>query len=491
MDLEIKNTADLIKEFRGVHARLGELDASNKAAHEKAAADFAEKLRGIEERQALAGKRETAPVGGDAALVSRFVRNDGSINLARSTETVMFAGQMVKVQRDGLLTDAPATEWDRELKHIALAMTIFRNVTGREPVTLKGRLLAHCAKAPTAGGFRRALEKTIEKSISDTAGSGAEWIPDTPISALYEDFFTPAGIAALFGTTTINGPIIVPKITDTGRPYLKGKASTNDPDQYTASDVTSDSQTIEVAGFAARFLVDDAATEDAIFALAPEIARRAARAISDGYEDCMINGDTTATHQDAIASWNLRSRWGSAGLGGSADHRRGFKGFRKIALERALGVDLSAAQTVAGVMGSVVGAMGELAASDIALLCSPEVLYQKLMIDSNVLTVDKAGARATWLTGQLASIGGHPLFSSRWMGADLAASGLYTGSGSKSGLLAVSRGEFMHYASRSVVVEQDKDITRGVYNIVATQRKTMKTLSSSTAKVVSFAYNML
>ena len=491
MDLEIKNTADLIKEFRGVHARLGELDASNKEAHAKAAADFAEKLRGIEERQALAGKRETAPVGGDAALVSRFVRNDGSINLARSTEKVMFAGQMVEVQRDGLLTDAPATDWDRELKHIALAMTIFRNVTGREPVTLKGRLLAHCAKAPTAGGFRGALEKTVQKAISDTAGSGAEWIPDTPISALYEDFFTPAGIAALFGTTTINGPIIVPKITDTGRPYLKGKASTNDPDQYTASDITSDSQTIEVAGFAARFLVDDAATEDAIFALAPEIARRAARAISDGYEDCMINGDTTATHQDAIASWNLRSRWGSAGLGGSADHRRGFKGFRRLSVDRSTTVDLSASQTVAGVMGSVVGAMGELAASDIALICSPEVLYQKLMIDTSVLTVDKAGARATWLTGQLASIGGHPLFSSRWMGADLASTGLYTGSGSKSGLLAVSRGEFMHYASRSVVVEQDKDITRGIYNIVATQRKTMRTLSSSTAKVVSFAYNML
>lgn len=490
MDIEIKNTDDLMKQFRSVHAQLGALDASNKEAHAKAGADFTEKLRGIEERQALAGKRETAPVGGEAALVSRFVRNDGSINLARSTERVMFAGQMVEVQRDGLLTDAPATEWDRDLKHIALAMTIYRNVTGREPVTLKGRLLAHCAKAPTAGGFRDSLERTI-KSISDTAGSGAEWIPDTPLSALYEDSFTPSGIAALFGTTTINGPIIVPKITDTGRPYLKGKASTNDPDQYTASDVTSDSQTIEVAGFAARFLVDDAATEDAIFALAPEIARRAARAISDGYEDCMINGDTTATHQDAIASWNLRSRWGSAGLGGSADHRRGFKGFRRLSVDRSTTVDLSASQTVAGVMGSVVGAMGELAASDIALICSPEVLYQKLMIDSNVLTVDKAGARATWLTGQLASIGGHPLFSSRWMGADLATTGLYTGTGAKSGLLAVSRGEFMHYASRSVVVEQDKDITRGIYNIVATQRKTMKTLSSSTAKVVSFAYNML
>jgi len=495
MDISITNQAELLGEFRNVHDKIEaakhNTEAEIKRAHDKAAAEFGEKLRAMEERQAFAGRQAAAPVGGEAALVSRFTRSDGSISLVRSVERVQFAGQSVDVVRDGLFTDSPATPWDAELKQLALAATIYRSVTGRAPVTLRGRLLAHAAKAPTAGGFRAALEKTLVKSISDTAASGAEWIPDTPISALYEDYFTANGIAALFSTVNINGPIIVPKITDTGRPYLKGKASTNDPDQYTASDVTSDSQTIEAAGFAARFIVDDAATEDAIFALAPEIARRAARAIADGYEDCMINGDTAASHQDAIATWNLRSRWGATGLGGSGDHRRGFLGLRALAVDRSCTVDLTASQTASGVMGSVVGAMGELSASDIALITSPEVLYKKLMVDSSVLTVDKMGAAATILTGQLASIGGHPLFASRWMGADLASTGLYTGSGALSGLVAVSRGEFAHYQSRSVMVEQDKDITRGIYNIVATQRKSMRTLSSSGQKVVFYAYNML
>ena len=488
MEIEIKNNAELIGQFRTIHKEIGD----NKAAQDRAAADFADKLRAIEERTALAGKSIATPVGGEAALVSRFMRADGGVNLSRSVERIEFAGQMVDVQRDGLFTDAPATEWDRDLKAIGLAATLYRSVTGRNPVSLKGRLLAHAAKAPTAGGFRTALEKTIAKSISDTPGSGAEWIPDTPISALYEEYFTPNGIAALFDVVNINGPIIVPKITDTGRPYLKGKVSTNDPDQYTASDFTSDSQTIEVAGFAARFLIDDSATEDAIFALAPEIAKRAARAIGDGYEDCMMNGDTTATHQDTIAAWNLRSRWGATGLGGSGDHRRGFLGLRALAVDRSLTVDLTASQTASGVMGSVVGAMGELAASDIALITYPEALYKKLMVDSNVLTVDKMGNRATILTGQLASIGGHPLFSSRWMGADLNASGVFDNvTTTKSGLVAVSRSEWKHYASRSVMVEQDKDITRGAYNVVATQRKSLRTLSGGTSKVVFYAYNML
>jgi hypothetical protein len=482
METEIKTVADVVAEFKAVRKSLGD----NDAAHQRAAADFAERLRKVEERAAFAGKRETAPVGGEAALLSRFMRADGSIAMVRGVERSTFAGQPVEVEREGLFSDAPATEWDAELKRLAVARTVYRHAYGRSTPVLDARLLAHAAKAPTAGGFRAALEK----SISDTTGSGAEWIPDTPIATLYEDYFTPAGIAALFPSQAIRGPILVPSITDTGRPYLKGVASTNDPAQYTASDVSSASTTINPAGFAFRMVVDDSATEDAIFALLPEIARRAARAVLDGYEDCMINGDTTATHEDAIASWNIRSRWGSSGLGGSADHRRAFKGFRRIAVDRTATSDLSAAQTAAGVMG-LVGVMGELAASGIALITSPEVLYQKLMVDSNVLTVDKFGPRATLVTGQLAAIGGHPLVTSRWMSADLASTGLYTGSGAKSGLIAVSRGEFTHYESRATTVEQDKDITRGVYNVVSTLRRSLITLSSTSQKVAAFGINML
>ena len=141
-------------------------------------------------------------------------------------------------------------------------------------------------------------------------------------------------------------------------------------------------------------------------------------------------------------------------------------------------------------MGSVVSLLGERAASDIALITSPEVLYKKLLVDTNVLTVDKAGPLATWITGQLAAIGGHPLFVSRWVGSDMNASGIFDNvTTTKSGLLAVDRSGFNHYQTRAALVETEKDITRGAYNIVGTLRRTFRTLSAQ--KVAIYAYNML
>ena len=481
----IKDQADLVARFAHVAKTLGD----NEAAHKRAAEDFATKLRVIEERAAFANARETAPTGNVASLIERTMV-DGSVRLRGGAIRSEFAGQPVDVQVEGVLDGAPQTEWDAEFKRLALGRTLYRMATGRATPKIDAMILAHAAKAPTAGGFRKAVEGAIKKAISDTSGSGAEWIPDVPVSTLFEDFYTPNGIAALFPTISINGPTLFPSITDTFRPYLKGKVTTNDPSQYTASDATSANTTIETVGFAVRSVIDDAATEDSIFPLLPEIQRRMGRAVADAYEDCMVNGDTTATHEDTISAWNIRSRWGSTGLGGAADHRRGFKGMRRLAVDGSATVDISASQTVAGVMGSVVSLLGERAASDIALITSPEVLYKKLLVDTNVLTVDKAGPLATWLTGQLAAIGGHPLFVSRWMSADLNTAGIYDNSTkTKSGLLAVDRSAFNHYQTRAATVETDKDITRGAYQVVGTLRRTWRTLSSGIT--VAYGYNML
>lgn len=485
---KLDTPADLVAHFKAVAAEIsGTKDEAGK--HQKAAADFADRLRVIEERAAFAGAREAQATGNTAQLIERTMVN-GQVLLRGGKIRSEFAGQPVDIEVDGLLDGAPITEWDKEFKRLALARTMYRMATGRPTPKIDGMILAHAAKAPTANGFRKAIENTIKKSISDTASSGAEWIPDVPVSTLFEDFYTPNGIAALFPTINIMGPTLIPQITDTFRPYLKGKVTTNDPSQYTASDATSANTTIETVGFAVRSVIDDAATEDSIFPLLPEIQRRMGRAVADAYEDCMVNGDSTATHEDTIASWNVRSRWGSSGLGGAADHRRGFKGMRRLAVDGSATVDLSATQTVAGVMGSVVSLLGERAASDIALITSPEVLYKKLLVDSNVLTVDKAGPLATWITGQLAAIGGHPLFVSRWMSADLNASGIFDNvTKTYSGLVAVDRSAFSHYQTRAALVETEKDITRGAYNVVGTLRRTWRTLSSQVT--CAFAYKML
>ena len=429
-----------------------------------------------------------APTGESAR---KFVCDNGQVRFVSGVETRTFAGMTVRADMEGLLDSAPVSPWHQELLALMAGRKIVRSIFGTSPST-DAKILGHMAKAPQE--IRGALEATVKRAISDTSGSGAEWLPDVMSSRLYEEFYTAPGIADLFETVEMASAaagMIIPTISDTVRPYLKGKISNDDPTKYTGSTPGSSNQTMEAVGFAVRVLIDDSAVEDSVFPLLPQIQKRVGRALMDGYEDAMINGDTTATHEDAIASWNIRGRWGATGLGGSADHRRSFKGLRRIAVDRSLTVDQSAGQTVAKVMEQILGGLGERGTMDAVILVSPEVFFQKMLTDTNVLTVDKLGQLATILTGQLAQISGVPVVMTRWLSADLAASGLYTGTGAKSGVIGVSRTEFMHFNKRSTMVEIMKDITVGGYNVVATRRSKFATLSGSTSQVVKYGYNWL
>ena len=455
-----------------------------------AIADLTNKFQALQERQ-IDGARERAP-NGDS--LRRFIGADGKVLLKSAKTTETFAGRSVTVERDGLFDGAASNAWHQDLLRLSagrfFAKRIFKGTDKSDTPNLDKRILEHCAKAPQE--IRSALEGTIVKAMSDTAGSGAEWIPDTWSQQLYEEYYTPAGIDALFQIVDIPGPIVIPSITDIIRPYIKGKVTSDDPAKYTTSTPTTSSTTIDPGGLAARVLIDDAATEDSIIPMLPEIQRRLARALRDGYEDAMVNGSLTATHEDAIASWNARGRWGATALGGAADHRRSFDGLRRIANARTSSTDMTASQTISAVMGTLLGGLGERGNMDAVLIVSPEVFFKKMLTDSNVLTVDKLGASATLLQGQLATISGVPVVMSRWMTADLNASGLFDNvTVTKSGVLAVSREEFAHYQRRAALVEVDKDITVGAYNLVATLRRTFKTLSASSSKVVTYGFNWL
>lgn len=460
----------------------------NTAALKRLEADFVTASQRAEEQRAASRMVEKPMTGREGDLLHTLDAAKGHVRALSQTSTIVWAGKSYEVTNPGLLDAAPVNEWHADLQRAVAARNVFRKMKGtNHSPKLDAEVVGLLARAPQTNGFRAA----IEKAWSDTSGAGGEWVPDTFVPSLYEEFFLPNMVAALFPVISVSGPIIVPSLTDTHRPYIKGKVTVDNPSAYTASTATTGSTTIEPAAFAVRTLVDDALVEDSAIALLPTLMRSMGRAIGDAYEDCMMNGDTNATHQDAIASWNIRSRWGASNLGGSADHRRAFLGFRALAADRTATVDLSATQTAAGVMGSVVGAMGERAASDIVLLTSPEVMFQKLAVDSNVLTVDKLGAAATILTGQVASIGGHPVIMTRWMGADLATTGLFTATGAYSGLVAVDRGAWQHYQRRGPVIEMEREMTLGAYNLVGTLRRTFRTLSASTEKVSYYAYKML
>ena len=79
---------------------------------------------------------------------------------------------------------------------------------------------------------------------------------------------------------------------------------------------------------------------------------------------------------------------------------------------------------------------------------------------------------------------------SRFMGADLAASWLYTGAGTKTGILFFNQGSFAQYQRRGVTVETDKNIASGSIEIVSTLRNIAATADSATTKNVSFIINL-
>ena len=462
--------------------------AGDNAATTKAVEDLSGKLQGLMESQARPAMRSVEGAS-DRELVHRYCDETGRIHLKSNKRRLKFGGRTAEIHQPGLLDDKTVmTDWQQDLQKAVERRSLVRLVAKNNATPrTDAEILQILHRAPSG------IRGQIEKAITDSAGSGAEWIPDGTFPSIYEEFQVPNAVAALFGTIDMpNATMLQPSLTTGVRPYKRSAIASDDPSNYTGSTPVSSETTISVANWAVRVVYDEMDAEDAVVAMEPLVRRLVVDALNDGYEDAMINGDTNATHQDDIANWNIRSRWGSAGLGGAADHRRIFLGLRALAADRSQTIDMGSSQTVTGIMTDLVGGMGERAASQLAIIVSPEVFYQKLLADTNVLTLDKLGTGATLLSGQLASVFGHPIIVSRYLSADMNASGLYDNvTTNLSGVLAVDRSAFYHYQRRGALVELERDIKTGGTHVVATLRRTFRTVSGATEAVARFGYNWL
>lgn len=490
---QIKDNSGLITFLGEAKAAIEDLrkSADPSAAIERATSDFSEKFRKIEE-QLAAPKFVNRDVTGTDRDLAKYVKADGSLRLLGGTETVTFKGSNGKtitaeVDVPGLVDDVElASPWQRDLQRKIGERKLIKLAMGGGATPNTDRDIASLIARAPAG-----MRDIVARAFVDSATAGAEWIPDRFSPEVYMAFEAPTVLASLFGSVSLSGPTVKPKMTGQARPYKLSAINGDDPAVLTPCSVTTSSQTLDPGGFYVRMVVDKIASEDAAVAVIPMLQANMVKTMIDGYEDCIVNGDTAGTHQDAIATWNARSRWGASGLGGSADHRRTFLGLRALAFDRTATVDQSAGQTIAKIMEELFGAMGELAMQDGVICTSPEVFFKKLLLDSNVYTVDKFGPAATIRTGQLGAAGGRPIVVSRWVTADLATTGLYTGTGAYSGVLAFTPGAFAHYVRRGPSVEVEVSAKTQSTDLVITQRKAMDTLTASTEKVSTFGFKWL
>ena len=429
-------------------------------------------------------------VGNNENGLNQFVKSDGGLRLLTNTEIIKTSNGDRPVQKSGLLdTKDPTCKWHEDLIRLASERQIIR-MAQHVPYTPKYdvKLQNHLSKAPSN------LQNAITKVFADTAGVGAEWIPDQFLPDLFSLYEVPRGLRALFNEITVDkSTVLVPRLDAGGRPYLKGKLSQDDPlSKYTASSITTGQKSINLAGFATLYNIDDAAAEDSLIPALPTLSRQIAADLTDAFEDALINADTTASHGDTgLAEWNIRSRWGASGLGGTSDHRRAFMGLRHYALDigATAKTDLSSALTYENFL-ALRYKLGEIGTSNVVCVVSPEVYIKYIMGMNAVKTVDVYGDRASVVSGEVAQVGGVPIIVSRFLSADMHATGVYTGSGTTSGMLMVSTDAWNVYNRRGILVEQDKDIASGSIQLVSTMRASLATPAASSTVSVAYGYNL-
>lgn len=386
----------------------------------------------------------------------------------------------------GLLDDPkPQTEWQSDLQTQVAIRSLLRATRARESGATSRRI----------GRLLRNGPPQISRMFADNAGEGAEFMP-TAVSAMLDRYAAlPRAVASLFAQAPIsNVDVSNPFVTQGAVPKLVGTpvSGDNNPAVIGLGTPETAARTMTAKTVAVNILAQIDAAEDSIIAYAPWALSEIAIGIADGIEDAIINGDSTATHEDAIASWTGGSRWPSTGMGGSDDHRRAWKGLRRLAVDSSATSDRSASDTVVGAIGMRTMLTGAHRAGDLVYIANLANLIAKLLVDTNYLTVDKAGALATLLTGQVGMIGGYPVVISQFLTEDLAASGLFTGSGSKTGLLLVNRAQYKIPVRRGPSTTLSTMAHQHVAYLTGSVRQGFHDVQSvsSTNKTVAFAINM-
>lgn len=403
-------------------------------------------------------------------------------------------GSQVEVgELPGYLDDPnPKSEIQKEIQRVFSYRAVDRVL--RSSRNRSGRIVRSPHFDAQLGHLIKQAPVEVQRAFADSSTVGGEWIPDdyVPLLQTYIKGARAMGVGGLVEDIVVGrDTTIIPFLGNGFTPYVRGKTTSDDPAQFRTSSIGTDNRTVTVKTLAVRTQVDDEAAEDAYAFFMNSIFSEAAFALVSAEEDAFINGDTTASHQDTIATWTADGEWAASPGGGSDDHRRMALGLRARAVDITNSVDRSTFTfaTWMADRATLKGPKGQ--PLDVAAIVNGTILATKLMTLAEVVTIEKFGANATAVSGEIARLGGVPLLESAFMTFDLAASGLYTGSGATGGYAMFKRSRFKRIVRRAVRFAVQRDETRGIAHHVWSQRGLpIFNIGTTSEKNVRYAYNM-
>jgi len=198
----------------------------------------------------------------------------------------------------------------------------------------------------------------------------------------------------------------------------------------TLSNASAQGLTLDAKKLAAGVEVADEVTEDSIVAIMPEFQAALAQAFAEALENAILNGDTSST-DPLLKVWN---------------------GILKGA--HSLDIGTFAAQHIQQACAQ----MGKLGVNpnEVVVVVNP-AKFAEMVGWEEVSTVDKYGAQATIVTGELAKVYGKPVVVSAFVPASVHA-------------LVFNRRAFLLGVRRGLRVETQRDIVKQTDILVTTMR---------------------
>lgn len=322
------------------------------------------------------------------------------------------------------------------------------------------------------GELRKAMDTA-------TATEGLEWLPTVLSTQLIEKYRLEARVPGLFTELAMPAnPWKLPTSLADMTFYLIGESTSDEPSETPTTDLTTGAVTLTAKKLRARSIWSEELDEESIIPLLPAVKDNIAKSAALAVEDVIINGDTTATHQDSDVT-------------DSKDHRKAWKGLRKYALAGSYSADLSTFDK--DTTRSLLTKMKKygITPSRVAWITGV-VCYNKIRGLAELLTVDKYGPNATILTGEAGKLYGSPIIVSEKTRETLNASGVYDGvTLTYTELTTVNRGAFVigNRGNWRLTVDFDNDVDQYVLN-VRFKKAFMPIYAAATEPIVAIGYKI-
>jgi len=332
--------------------------------------------------------------------------------------------------------------------------------------------------------LRLSRDKALAKALdTGTSGEGAEWIPTGFSNQLLEQIRLERKVEALFPHVNMpTNPYKFPIESAGATGYLIPESTADDASKIQASTPTTGNFQFTAKKFAGRVLYSEEISEDAIVNLLDFVRNNLVIALTEAKEKAIINGDDSGTHMDS----NVTS---------SYDAMKAFKGLRYYALNNSgtTTKDASNANLTTNLLRSIRILMGKYGVdpSKLAYVVSPNGYIQMLNI-SEVVTLDKYGANATIMKGEIGKFDGTPVIVSEFMWDNLNASGVYDGTTTNrtSVLLTYTPGFWVGIRT-GVTLATDRDIETDQMKLVAKTRVAFEDpYNALSEEMVTLLYNV-